>query len=84
MGYSPQGRKELDTTVRPHFHFHFRYTQPPLPARSLIEIHNSKVRRRETNSPCPWGAAAQYKGQMDPGPHTGRHQERQGQAPRLR
>ena len=22
MGYSPQGRKELDTTERLHFHFH--------------------------------------------------------------
>ena len=23
MGYSPQGRKESDTTERLHFHFHF-------------------------------------------------------------
>ena len=24
MGYSPLGRKELDTTERLHFHFHFQ------------------------------------------------------------
>ena len=26
MGYSPQGRKELDTTERLQFHFHFHFT----------------------------------------------------------
>ena len=27
MGYSPQGRKESDTTERLHFHFHFEVTK---------------------------------------------------------
>ena len=32
VGYSPPGRKELDTTERLHFHFHSFYTE----ARRLV------------------------------------------------
>ena len=52
MGYSPQGRKEMDTTERLHFTFHLR----------LSRWLSSKKRK----SACNAGYLVQSLGQEDP------------------
>ena len=37
MGYSPWGRKELDTTERLHFHFHFSRKEIGLPGSLVVK-----------------------------------------------
>ena len=42
VGYSPRGRKELDTTERLHFHFHFSKHQATLTGTSVVSLGTSE------------------------------------------